>query len=90
MKRTVKKTGFVRKNDIFAGACDDAFLIKVAYEEEEQVPMFGIAEALMHIAEGRKVLQLNVARTGTEAGPFGMYTLPSCYAGSTRFILAEQ
>ena len=90
MKRIVKKTGFVRKNDIYTHEADEAFLIKVTYEAEEQIPMFGIAEALMHIAEGRRVLQLNVARTGPEAGPFGMYTLPSGYANNTRFILDDQ
>lgn len=90
MKRVVKKTGFVRKNDIYALETDEAFLIKVAYEVEEQIPMFGIAEALRLIADGKKVLQLNVAFTSTVAGPFGMYTLPSSYTGATRFILADQ
>lgn len=87
MKRIVKKTGFVHKNDIYTSEADEAFLVKVDYEEEVDVPDFGIAEALKYIAGGWRVLQLNTAATGTVAGPYDLYTLPNNYTNLTRFIL---
>lgn len=89
MKRIVKKTGFVRRGNIYtaARALFEDLPVKVDYEEEVDVPVFGIAEALKHIADGKKVLQLNLSGTGTEAGPFSTYTLPVNYTNHTKFIL---
>lgn len=87
MKRIVKKTGFVRKNDIYTSEADEAFLVKVDYEVEEEVPKFGIDQALRHIADGKRVMQLNPTMTGTVAGPFSRFALPTHYTGYTYFIL---
>mgnify|MGYP000042826082 CR=1 FL=1 len=90
MIRRVKKTGFVRKNDIYADTAllESISIIKVHYEEDEEVPSFGIAEALKLIAEGKQVWQLSPKFDSTCAGPFSLFTLPTNYTIHSRFVLA--